>query len=192
MSKISYEYENPIDIVLSKIAHKIKPTLYRLNFTPNNITTISVIFGACSIYSLYKNQYVLSAIMLLISYFFDVLDGIYARSYDMVTKFGDYYDHGSDLALHAILIPMIIYKCKNKIKLLPFLILFFISQCISMVQLGCQEKIYNTEQQSATLVFFKKMCPDPPKKTIKFTRFIGCGTTIIILMLIIIISGKIS
>jgi phosphatidylglycerophosphate synthase len=191
MSKISYEFENPIDIVLSKIAHKIKPTFYSLNFNPNNITTISVIFGVCSIYSLYKDQYVLSAIMLLLSYFFDILDGIYARSYDMVTKFGDYYDHVSDLALYAILIPMIIYKCKNKMKLLPFLIIFFISLYFSMLQLGCQEKIYNTDQ-SSTLVFLKKLCPNPPEKTIKCSRFLGCGTTILLLMMLIIISCKIN
>jgi len=54
--------------------HINKNSFYSLNFTANNITTISVIFGVCSIYSLYKEQYVLSAIMLLISYFFDILD----------------------------------------------------------------------------------------------------------------------
>lgn len=191
MSKISYEFENPIDILLSKVAHKIKPVFYSLNFSPNNITTISVIFGVCSIYSLYKEQYLLSAIMLLISYFFDILDGIYARTYDMVTKFGDYYDHISDLTLYAILIPMIICKCKNKLKLLPFLLLFIICQYFTMVQLGCQEKIYNTDQ-SVTLSIFKKLCPDPPEKTIKFSKFLGCGTTILVLMMLIIISGKIN
>lgn len=190
MSKISYEFENPIDVVLAKIAHKVKPVFYILNFNPNNITTISVIFGICSIYSLYKDQYILSAIMLFISYFFDILDGIYARSYDMVTKFGDYYDHISDLTLYVILIPMIIYKCKNKLKLFPFILIFVICQYFSMVQLGCQEKIYNMNQ-SATLAFFKKLCPNPPEKTIKFSRLLGCGTTILILMILIIISGKI-
>ena len=60
-----------------------------------------------------------------------------------------------------------------------------------MVQLGCQEKIYNTDQ-SVTLSIFKKLCPDPPEKTIKFSKFLGCGTTILVLMMLIIISGKIN
>ena len=129
--------------------------------------------------------------MLLISFFFDVLDGIYARSYDMVTTFGDYYDHISDIVLYIILITMIIYKCKNKLKLIPFLVIFAIFFYITMMQLGCQEKIYNKEE-SDTLNFFKKLCPNPPEKTIKFTRFFGCGSSILLLMILIIISGKIS
>jgi len=36
-----------------------------------------------------------------------------ARSYDMVTKFGDYYDRISDLTLYSILIPVVICKCKT-------------------------------------------------------------------------------
>lgn len=189
MSKISYDFENPIDIVLSEISHKIKPVFYSLNFSPNNITTISVIFGICSIYSLYKDNYVLCAIMLLLSYFFDVLDGIYARSYDMVTVFGDFYDHISDIIFYTIIIFMIIYKSKNRKKLIPYLIIFFSSLFITMIQLGCQEHIYN-KNESQTLSIFKKITINP-EKIIKFTRFFGCGTTIIILMLIIINIDKI-
>lgn len=190
MSKIPNKFENPIDIGLANLANKIKPFFYSLNFTPNHITTISVIFAICCIYSLYKEQYILSSIMLLLSYFFDILDGIYARTYDMVTEFGDFYDHISDFLLYLILIPMIIYKCKNRIKLIPFIIILMIAFFVMLTQLGCQEKLYNVDEETKTLSFFKKLCPYP-EKIIKFSRFGGCGTFIAMTMILIIISGRI-
>lgn len=189
MNKIPNKFENPIDILLSKLADKISPYFYSLNFTPNHITTMSVIFSICCIYTLYKEYYILSSIMLLLSYFFDILDGIYARKYDMVTEFGDYYDHISDILLYLILIPMIIYKSKNKTKLIPFIILLMICLFVMMIQLGCQEKISNSNE-SKMLSYYKKLCPYP-EKIMKFSRFGGCGTFIFMTMIIIIISGKI-
>ena len=31
------------------------------------------------------------------SYFFDCADGLYARTYNMTTQFGDIYDHSTDV-----------------------------------------------------------------------------------------------
>jgi len=44
-----------------------------------------------------ENQFALSAFSYLISYMFDCWDGYYARKYNMESKFGDYYDHVSDM-----------------------------------------------------------------------------------------------
>ena len=46
-----------------------------------------------------NNNYILACIYYFISYFFDVLDGIYAREYNMVSEFGDYYDHIKDIVV---------------------------------------------------------------------------------------------
>ena len=33
----------------------------------------------------------------MLGYYFDCIDGPMARKYNMVTVFGDYYDHGTDI-----------------------------------------------------------------------------------------------
>ena len=188
-NKLHPSQENPIDILLAKLANSMKKNFHSLHFTPNHITTLSLIFGLFSVFLLYKDKYVLSVIFYIISYFFDVLDGIYARTYNMVTKFGDYYDHSKDLLINVLYVSMIIYKCKNRIKLIFFILLIlfsFIGLCIHM---GCQENIYNSSE-SNTLSLLKKLCKNNPEQKIKYTRFFGCGTFILLICIVSLISSK--
>jgi len=188
-NKIDCSQENPIDIILCKLANSIKKNFHSLNFTPNHITTLSLLCGLLAIYLLYKDKYVLSVGFFILSYFFDVLDGIYARTYKMVTKFGDYYDHITDLLVIFLYICMIIYKCKNRIKLSFFIIIIlfsFIGLCIHM---GCQENIYNSSE-SHSLSVLKKFCKNNPEQKIKYTRFFGCGTFILVICIVSLISTK--
>ena len=54
MRKIDSNLENPIDNILIDICDFILPTLKVLNFTPNMLTTISLIFGLLSVYCLFE------------------------------------------------------------------------------------------------------------------------------------------
>jgi phosphatidylglycerophosphate synthase len=186
-NKIDCSQENPIDIILCKLANSIKKNFHSLNFTPNHITTLSLLCGLVSIYLLYKDKCVLSVGFFILSYFFDVLDGIYARTYKMVTKFGDYYDHVTDLVVIFLYICMIIYKCKNRIKLSFFIIIILISFIGLCVHMGCQENVYNCSD-SETLSILKKFCKNNPEQKIKYTRFFGCGTFIFVICVVALIS----
>ena len=188
-NKLEEKYENPIDIILIRLAHKIKGFFYTFNFIPNHITTLSLIFGLLSIYLLYKNKYKLSILCFAIGYFFDILDGVYARSYDMVTVFGDYYDHISDVLIIGLFLFMIIYKCNNRTKLIPYMILCCICGILTFIHIGCQENIYNSIE-SDSLTISKKLCSNPLQK-IKYSRFFGCGTFMLLLIMITLISEKI-
>ena len=183
VNKLSPNQENPIDILLAKLANKMKKKFHLLHFTPNHITTLSLIFGLGSVFLLYKDKYIPSIIFFLISYFFDVLDGIYARTYNMVTKFGDYYDHSKDLLINFLYISMIIYKCKNRTKLIPLLIILLFFGIGLTIHMGCQENIYNSEE-SESLTIFKKFCNSGANQKIKYTRFFGCGTFILVICII--------
>ena len=189
-NKLNPSQENPIDILLAKLANSMKKNFHKLHFTPNHITTLSLIFGLMSVFLLYKDNYVLIVVFFIISYFFDVLDGIYARTYDMVTKFGDYYDHIKDLSINVLYVSMIIYKCKNRIKLIPFLIILLFFAMALSIHFGCQENVYNSSE-SETLTIFKKFCNDKPEQKIKYTRFFGCGTFILVICIISLCSSKI-
>ena len=188
-NKLEIHQENPIDIKFANLANYIKIYFNKLHFIPNHITTLSLISGLFSIYLLYKNKYVLSILFFLILYFFDVLDGIYARSYNMITVFGDYYDHIKDFLIITLYILMIIYKCKNRIRIIPYMIVLALIYFGMLIHLGCQEKIYN-QPESHTLTIFKKLCKNPTT-TIKYTRFFGCGTLIFFIMFVTIISKNI-
>ena len=97
VNKLQPELNSPIDNIFMLIADSQLNFYYNLNFTPNMLTTLSLLTGIGSVYAIYKDSYVLAAILWLVSYFYDCIDGKFARKYNMISKFGDYYDHISDL-----------------------------------------------------------------------------------------------
>ena len=100
--KLPAKYENPIDNFLVSIAEKLNPIFYNLGFNPNGITTLSLIFGILFNYYYFNKKYEMAATMMMISYFFDCMDGNFARTYNMQTKFGDYYDHIKDVLVMLV------------------------------------------------------------------------------------------
>ena len=90
-------YHNPIDVVLIDVVRVLNPVAYKLGFTPNTITSISLVFGLAFNFFYACRSYKASVLMLFFSYFFDCMDGHYARTYNMETEFGDYYDHIKDI-----------------------------------------------------------------------------------------------
>ena len=117
--KIPPELQTYIDNVLLDGAYVLNPIFNRMGFTPNGITTLSLISGLMCVYFYYHKQYLASAICWMISYFFDCQDGNYARRYNMQSKFGDYYDHIKDNLVFGI-----------------FLVLFFIDDKLGWTQKG--------------------------------------------------------
>ena len=125
MRKINSNYENPLDNILINIADNLCPIAYNYKFTPNILTTISLIFCGISALLLLNSYYFIAALFFLISYYFDCMDGHFARKYNMVTKFGDYYDHVADITkILLILYIFYIIDSKKFFITIPFVILF--------------------------------------------------------------------
>ena len=168
--KVDSSIECPVDNFLYIIVEVLDPIFYKLDFTPNMITTLSLISGLYSIVLLNNNNIYLSSIFYMIAYLFDHLDGYYARNYNMCSKFGDYYDHITDI-VQFILIIYVMYK-KNKshlMKKIPFIILIGF---LSLINLGCVECHYDGDE-SESLSILKKLCIN--KNLIHYTKFFGCG-----------------
>ena len=108
--------EGFVDSIISLISEKTLPKFKKINFTPNGITTLSLIFGLLSVFLFYKKHYYSAALSYFISYIFDCTDGMYARKYNMVTKFGDYYDHIKDVIVYILLIVVFIIDKSISIK----------------------------------------------------------------------------
>ena len=185
VNKIPDTYECPFDIVLLKFIDTHLEFYKDLNFTPNMITTIGIIFGGLSAYNILKGNFKTSALLLLIAYYFDCVDGKLARKYNMATTFGDYYDHFGDI-FKILIILYALYKV-NKEKYIDIQYLIYASFLLCMMHLGYQEAIYNSNE-SPTLKIFRNIAKKDkkPEETIKLTRFFGCGTLIIMLCFIIL------
>tara|TARA_B100000524_G_scaffold269206_1_gene147987 strand:- start:2597 stop:3193 length:597 start_codon:yes stop_codon:yes gene_type:complete len=189
--KIPEQLENPIDNFFIEIATILNPYFYTLGFNPNGITTLSLIFGllTCGFYR--YNYYILASILLIVSYFFDIMDGNFARKYDMQSKFGDYYDHIKDITVLFILSILIITN--NKIPLYFKLLGLFIGLLFlicTVVHLGCIEKYVMKKkkdsniQSSQCLLIFSELSK---LKNIKILRHFACGTANIYLSLFILL-----
>jgi phosphatidylglycerophosphate synthase len=179
--KIDKIYENPIDNILIDLAHWMNINLFRtLHFTPNILTTISLLFGIMAPYFYYKKRYALSSLCFMLAHLFDCADGDYARTFNMVTVFGDYYDHIGDITKVVLLIYVIlIHKIDITLKI-GFIVTFITLGFMSCVHLGCQERIYDPDADDF-LSNLKPLCKD--KKNIVWSRYFGVGTNILFVSL---------
>lgn len=175
--KISDKFENPIDILFIRICEKLNTIWFKLKLIPNHLTLFSLLLALIAIHFIYKDYFTIGAILYLMAYFFDCADGNYARKYNMVTKFGDFFEHISDL-LKIVLLFIYIYNSDIKYNYkIIFLIIFIFIGIITGIQIGCQEKIYDKSENitdSSFLTIFKKMCFDT--KYIHITKYLSCGT----------------
>lgn len=190
MRKIPSKFENPIDNVLISHIESIQTHFFKLGFTPNMLTTISLVCHLIAMYFFVNNQKyytVYSVIFSFLSYYFDCFDGHFARSYDIVTKFGDYYDHISDLFKNLLFIWLIYAYFK------PYFYVSLLTKCIftilSSIHLSCQEHYYG--YGSDTLHFFKYLCPSnyfniDIKQCLNITKYFGVGTHMLIDLIILI------
>ena len=187
MKKLPSYYENPFDDILIKICDYCCPYLHKLGFTPNILTTISLLFCVVTIILLLNSYFYLAAAFFIISYLFDCMDGHFARKYNKVTKLGDYYDHIADV-IKLISVIYTLYYINSIIMgylIIPILLLLF----IFLMHMGCQEKYYN-KNESQTLSFTKLLCPNNKKyNPLNITRFFGCGTFMLFLTFIMIYYG---
>ena len=78
------------------ITYPILPTLVQLGFTPNFITTISLICGIISFVLISYDNYICGSVFFMLRYIADCLDGAVARLTKQTSEFGDIMDHCVD------------------------------------------------------------------------------------------------
>jgi phosphatidylglycerophosphate synthase len=169
---------------------------YELGFSPNMVTTLSIIFGILAAYFIMKGHFIIASIMWLISYYLDCVDGKLARKYNMISEFGDYYDHIGDI-FKIIIIFYALFNSNPKRKTSAnqklYLIIYFIFLFLSAIHMGYQEAVYDKKNESPWLNFLKVMVTsayDHPTQIIHVTKYFGCGTAAIVFALLIIFWRK--
>jgi hypothetical protein len=200
MRKIHLKYENPIDDILLNVCEILCPHYKNLNFTPNGITTLSLIFGILSVMALFYKNMGQFLIFYYLSYFYDCLDGHYARKYNMVTKFGDLYDHFKDNSI-SLLIGYILFFT-HKVKLNTFVFILLGGLLVGTgIHLGLQQSLYNhtcknkdKEHIAESLDNLSKInhffgigkTKKDVKKYIQYSKYLGCGTVQFIIPIVIL------
>lgn len=183
--KLSQEYENPIDNMMLSVCDNLAPQLKKMNYTPNGITTLSVIFSAAALYHLYNHDMIPFTIYLLLAHLCDDMDGYYARKYKMVSEGGDKYDHYKDL----IVVIASIYILYSKYNILNFPVLILVLCVMGVLGtmfVGCQENLTSSKNKSDTLSFANYVTPkkETCKSYMKYLRYFGPGTLIIMFILV--------
>ncbi len=194
MSKLPPQLENPIDSILLNIGASLLPALHTSGHTPNTITTYSLLAGLASVYYLYHGHIYKFAILYAFSYFFDCIDGQLARQYNMTSKFGDLYDHVSDLLIGVMLVYVSYVKYKKHVS--PTIVLILLVMAFLMnTHIGCQQMFYyqnKTDTMTESLDRLTQLCLS--QTDIHWTRYFGVGTfnTFVIVLIVYLHHKKLS
>ena len=160
MSKLPRELENPIDRFFLNISDKLLPIFRRNGFTPNGLTTLSMITGVLAVNNIYNGNYICAISMIWVSYLFDCMDGMFARKYNMVSKFGDYYDHIKDIVVAIMLLIVLMSKYSLHGKINLFILAILISG-VTMIYVCNYERYYRLltgKMETASLDFLSTRC----------------------------------
>ena len=170
--------ESGFNNTMNDISEMLTIPFKKLGATPNFLTTLSIVFCVLAVIELNNKSY------MAVFYYFcytvlDYLDGYYARKYNMVTKFGDYYDHARDVISNLILVYIM---WDNNFVKCAFLVMAY----LTLTSFGCQEKRHNEscdDDENTTLKWTKALCYD--ENSIKwFDRLIGTGGLFVTVMLL--------
>ena len=182
--KVERYQSNPVDNILVDINEILNPVFKSLDFTPNTLTTLSLLFTLVSGYYFSINYRYSSSFFYMVGYYFDCADGNYARTYKMVSKFGDLYDHITDLIKIGIFLILLYTEYYDKTRFINFFVVFLALSFLATIHLGCQEALYGKSNESMFLTLTKKFCIDP--KHINITRYFGTGTVQLFIALVLI------
>lgn len=173
MRKLPGSLDNPVDDLLLYGVEAIMPLLVWSKITPNAVTLLSGVAGAASVGLVTQGQGKWAAIAYMLSYFWDCVDGFLARSTNQVTSVGDTMDHLKDVSVALALFYALYFSGKVPRWALLLLVALAVA---SLVQMGCQEKVYG-RNESRTLNFTRSLCAaGDPEGAMGYTRWFGMGT----------------
>jgi archaetidylinositol phosphate synthase len=87
----------------------INPLASKIGLHPNILTIIGLIVSLLAAYTFSQGNLLLGGLLILLSGFFDVIDGAVARNHNTKSKFGGFLDSTSDRFADAFIIIGIIY-----------------------------------------------------------------------------------
>jgi len=181
--KVAPEYENPIDDAMLNLSEVIAPYFNRMNYTPNGITTISLIFSAAALYHLYQHDLTLFTIYLVLAHLFNNMDEYYAKKYGLASSTNDKYDTIKDLIVIAVG-AYILYARYNILSHSVLLIILCVFFVLAVLFVGCRERLTPDENKSESLKFLStiSLSNENCKTHTKYLKYFGPGTFVLIVI----------
>lgn len=137
------------------------PRLKSMGFTPNGLTALSFLFSVLFNFCFYKGFYMWASICLFLRARFDSLDGQYAREYNMVTEFGDWFDHLNDVLAFSLPFVIILYiKIKHYSVLQQVLIVIgiLVPHLVMLSSFACSLKCEKFQKEKKTVSWLHNIC----------------------------------
>lgn len=97
------EIRNNLKFAGEKILTPVIALLNFLKLSPNIVTIFGFFINFVAVYYIYKGNFIIAAIVILIAGIFDMLDGALARKINKKTKFGGFLDSTVDRLSEAII-----------------------------------------------------------------------------------------
>jgi len=147
-----------MDHVYTKMVLKTVPFWNSIKFTPNMLTTLSLVCSILAIYFLWKRDMVLAVVFVLLRQYFDYADGLTARKYGQTSNIGDWYDHLVDVC--GFTIPLLILVVVDTKRRWLYLALLLPAMAATVINIGCIEKNYRdmTGKCGDSLKVTEKLC----------------------------------
>lgn len=183
MSVLPYHYECPIDWAIIKLCSAVAPFFRATGHTPNMITFEGAIASVVSLYMLKNNRLKEFAVLHFVAYALDCLDGHFARRYKMVSKFGEYFEHIKDILATMGYFYVLV---KNYEISLPIVAIFAIAGGGLLSHMGHQQKYLGSS--GGFLDPLQHLAKDV--KSMKHTRWFGCGTFMLISIVVPFIARR--
>lgn len=188
-TKLPSNLDNPYDGLMMYFGEKSLPILKYLHITPNALTLTGGMFMILSIASILTYKFAWAACFYAIAYWFDCVDGQYARHYGLTSKGGEQLDHFVDL-VRNILTCASIYIIKIPIlKKLVFAVLYTISTLTNVYASNCTQNYYYLNSKTHDKYHMKdqmQFCKDQPNQQLKYVRYFGSGTKILFIILFLL------
>ena len=178
-NKLTDRDENPVDRLLLKLSMDSLPFWYRTGHTANTLTTYKCIFGLLAWYNLRMRRVLWFGGFAIISYFFDCADGQMARTYGMVSNFGDRYDHGTDIILIGLYLHAFHTNYKGQKTYGVIVAILSVALILTMMALGCQQRLKPGDTHE-TLDHLKILCHN-----VSLTQYWGTGPLLLLFICIV-------
>lgn len=178
---LNLKYNN-VTRFLRKQARKFIPLLKRLNLNQVNIITISLLFNAFALYNIINREFEIFILLLLTSYFVDIIYEVYIEEHKINTKFSIKYYNITEW-LKMVFVSVFIYILYFK-KISPSLIiLVFLLTLVNNLHYSIEREIEDKNYKS---IWNKIIKNKDEKKLLKYTKNFDEIMTIIYFILIII------
>jgi len=188
-TKIPSNLDNPFDSLMMYLGHNSLPMLKYLNFTPNALTLTGGMFMIFSISFILTYRFTHAALFYAIAYWFDCVDGQYARHYGLTSKGGEKLDHFVD-AVRNILTCISIYIIKiTTFKKIVFAMFYAFFTLTNAYATNCTQNYYFMNSKTNDKYHMKDQmtfCKHQPGQQLKYVRFFGSGTKILFIIIFLL------